>query len=182
MLNLPPELQSLLLDRRLVFVRGPLGEASTSETIPRLLLLSHTAAGRPVEVYLDSPGGSIAAVLAIYDVMGSLTSPVSVTCLGTAGGAAALLLASGTSGLRFSLPHARVHLFADEPGIDLARPVQDTSGAVANLRARWLDAFCQRTGQPAERIERDLAAGVWLSSDEAITYGLVDSIVARSPV
>src|SRR5882672_635775 len=107
MLNLPPELQATLLDRRKVFVRGRLDESTANSAIAQLFLIGQMTGGRPIELYLDCPGGSLAASLSVYDVIKTLGSPVSTICLGTAGGAAVLVLAGGAAGRRFALPHAR---------------------------------------------------------------------------
>jgi ATP-dependent Clp protease, protease subunit len=184
MLNFPPELQGMLLDRRVVFVRGQLSDATANEAIPQLLLISQTAGGKPIELYLDSAGGSLAASLAIYDVMQSLSSPVSVTCTSTAGGAAVLLLAGGAAGRRFALPHARIHLFEDEPGINLVRTGDDQARmatVIADMRIRWREALARHTSHSAQHIERDLTASRWLSTAEARDYGIVDGIVPGQP-
>src|SRR3954447_11219289 len=125
MMNLPPELQGALLDRRVVYVRGKLDDQVVSATIGQLLLMSRGGPGQPIDIYLDSSGGSFAPVLSIHDYLSTLTSPISVTCLSTAGGAAVLVLAAGASGRRFALPHARI-LLADEDA-DL------TSGRASDL-------------------------------------------------
>src|ERR671931_2159493 len=114
MSSLPPELESALLGRRVVFLRGRLDGANTNQAIGQLLLIARTAPGQAVELYLDSPGGSLGDALALYDVLQTLEAPVSTTCLGLVGGAGVLVLAGGAAGRRFGLPHARVHL-VDEP-------------------------------------------------------------------
>src|SRR5207237_8809855 len=107
MMELPPELQEALLGRRVVFLRGKLDEATASSTIAQLLLVERIADGRPIELYIDSPGGSSGAALSVYDVVRNVGTLVSTTCLGTAGGAAVLVVAAGTVGRRFALPPAR---------------------------------------------------------------------------
>ena len=102
-MSLPPELQSALLSRRVVFLRGRLDEATANNVIAQLLLVAHTSAGRTIELYVDSPGGSVAAALSVFDVMQTSAAPVSTTCIGTVGGASVLVLAGGASGLRFAL-------------------------------------------------------------------------------
>ena len=174
----------MLLDRRVVFVRGQLTDATANEAIPQLLLISQTGGGKPIEMYLDSAGGSLAASLAIYDVMQSLSPPVSVTCTSTAGGAAVLLLAGGAAGRRFALPHARIHLVEDDPGFDLARQRADpssTAKAAADLRTRWCEALARQTAHSTEHIANDLAKNRWLSAAEARDYGIVDGIIPGQP-
>jgi ATP-dependent Clp protease protease subunit len=185
MLNLPPELQASLLGRRVVFVQGRLDESVANTTVAQLLLIAQMAAGPPIELYLDSPGGSLAASLTVYDMIQTLSSPVSITCLGTAGGACVLVLAGGAAERRFALPHARIHLTEEafEGGLALGRP--DDLGRKANeaarLRTRWRDALARHAAASPARIDRDLASGVWLSAAEARDYGLVDGIIPGAP-
>ena len=178
-MNLPPELQAALLGRRMVFLRGKLDDAAASNVAAQLLLVGRMAEARPVEVYIDSPGGTLAAALTVYDVLQSLKAPVSTTCAGTADGAAVLVLAGGAPGRRFALPHARIHL--SEEQVDLAattgRQVPNEAAEAARIRARWRTALVQHSAHSAERLDRDLAAGRWLSAAEARDYGLVDGII-----
>jgi ATP-dependent Clp protease, protease subunit len=178
-MNLPPELQAALLGRRVVFLRGKLDDAAANSVTAQLLLVGHMAEGRPVELYIDSPGGTLAAALTVYDVMQSLEVPVSTTCAGTAGGAAVLVLAGGAAGSRFALPHARINL--REEHLDLpaghAQHVPSQAAEAARIRARWRTALAQHSAHSAEHLDRDLAAGRWLSAAEARDYGLVDGIV-----
>jgi ATP-dependent Clp protease protease subunit len=178
--GLPPELQGALLDRRVVWVRGRLDDNTAGSVMSQLLLLSRTAQGRPIELYVDSPGGSLSAALAIYDVLGTLESPVSTTCLAVAGGAAVLLAAAGAAGLRFALPHARLQLTDESAELqpthrpaDIARQAAEAAG----LRERWRAALAQHAAHSLTQIEHDLAAGRWLSAAEARDYGLVDAII-----
>jgi ATP-dependent Clp protease protease subunit len=185
MQNLPPELHALLLGRRVVFVRGRLDDTTANAAIAQLLVLGQTAPGQAIELYLDAPSGSLAASMALYDLIQSLGSPVSITCLGTTSGAAVLVLAGGTAGHRFALPHARVHLTAEPVDNDLlstnAEQLGRTAQAAAKLHANWLDALARHSAHSAERIARDLAAGTWLSAAEARDYGLVDGIIPGAP-
>jgi ATP-dependent Clp protease, protease subunit len=174
MMNLPPELQAALLDRRVIFLRGRLDEQMSSGVIAQLLLVGRIAEGRTIELYVDSPGGSLATALSLYDVIRTLGPRVSTTCLGTAAGAAVLIVAAGAAGQRFALPHARLHLSEDPTGLDL-KP--DTADEATRIRERWLQALVSHTGHSAEHIARDLHQGRWLSAAEARDYGLVDGII-----
>ena len=182
-MSLPPELQSALLGRRVVFLRGRVDDASASNVIAQLLLIARTDPGRPIELYLDSPGGQLGAALSIYDVLQTAGPPVSTTCIGTAGGAAVLVLAGGASGRRFALPHARVHLTDEQVELGAGRPNELGSQAdeAARLRARWQAALIQHSAHSATQIAHDLAAGRWLSAAEARDYGLVDGILPGRP-
>jgi ATP-dependent Clp protease, protease subunit len=178
-MGLPPELESALLGRRVVFLRGRLDEATANSVMAQLILVARTGEGRPVELYLDSPGGSLGAALSVYDVIQTLGPPVATTCTGTAGGAAVLVLAGGASGQRFALPHARIHL-VDEPEEVSAGDtdeVRTQADEAARLRARWLAALVSHTAHSTERLARDVRAGRWLSAAEARDYGLVDGIL-----
>src|SRR6266702_6744996 len=128
MMGLPPELQSALLGRRVVFLRGRLDEATANNVIAQLLLVAHTSAGT-IELYVDSPGGSVAAALSVFDVMQTSAAPVSTTCIGTVGGASVLVLAGGASGLRFALPHARINLIQESLDVPGGKASQTTTQA-----------------------------------------------------
>jgi ATP-dependent Clp protease protease subunit len=181
MMNLPPELMSALLGRRVVFLRGRLDDATANSVIAQLLLVARTAAApdNTIELYIDSPGGSLVAALGLYDVLQTLGAPVSTICNARAGGASVLVLAGGANGLRYALPHARIQL-SDEP-VDLpgGNPQHLTSNAAeaARVRARWRDALAGQTAHSAAQLGRDLSAGRWLSAAEARDYGLVDGII-----
>jgi ATP-dependent Clp protease protease subunit len=175
MMELPPDVQSALLGRRVVFLRGRLDEVTANSIVAQLLLVSRTAPGLIVELYLDSPGGSLSAALSVYDVIQSLGAPVSITCMGTAGGASVLVLAGGAAGLRYALPHARIHLSEEDVTIPAARSTELEEAA--RLRARWHAALVEHVGHSAAQLARDLAAGRWLSAAEARDYGVVDGII-----
>ena len=178
-MNLPPELQSALLGRRVAFLRGHLDESKANTVIAELLLVSRIAPGLPVELYLDSPGGSLNAALSVHDVVQTLGAPVSITCMGTAGGASVLVLAGGAAGRRFALPHARIHLTEEDVTISAAKPTELEEAA--RLRARWTAALVKHIGHSAVQLARDLASNRWLSAAEARDYGLVDGIIPGAP-
>ena len=188
-MNLPPELQSALLGRRVVFLRGRLDDATANSVIGQLLLVARTAAGpepereKAIELYVDSAGFSFVAALGLYDILQTLGAPVSTICLGTAGGAAVLVLAGGASGLRYALPHARIHLTDESVDVPAGNPhnLASNAGEAARLRARWQDALAGRTAHSTAQVGRDLSSGRWLSAAEARDYGLVDGIIPGPP-
>lgn len=163
----------------MVFLRGQLDDAAANSVTAQLLLVGQIAEGQPVELYVDSPGGALAAALTVYDVMQSLKMPVSTTCAGTVGGASVLVLAGGAAGNRFALPHARIHL--SEERLDLsagnADALPNEAAQAARMRARWRTALVEHSAHSAGHLDRDLAAGRWLSAAEARDYGLVDGII-----
>jgi ATP-dependent Clp protease protease subunit len=178
-MNLPPELGAAMLGRRVVFVRGRLDEAAINGVIAQLLVLAQMDAKRAIEVYVDSPGGAYEAALSLFDVIQTLGTPVSTTCLGTAGGASVLVLAGGAPRRRFALPHARIHLSHERLDIAAGQPT-DVAGLAAEAgrtRERFQNALAQCCGHSAARIDKDMSASQWLSAAEARDYGLVDGIM-----
>jgi ATP-dependent Clp protease protease subunit len=185
MMNLPPELQSALLGRRLVFLRGRLDDVTATSVVSQLLLVSRTtsAADKAIELYIDSPSGSPVAALSVYDIVHSLGVPVSTTCIGRVGGASVLVLAGGGAGLRYALPHARIHLSDEQVDVSAgnASDLASQAGEAARVRVRWQEALLGHTSHSAAHLARDLKAGVWLSAGEARDYGLVDGIIPGPP-
>src|ERR671931_2251534 len=154
MRNLPPELEAALLGKQVVFVRGTLDDAAANTIIAQLLLVSRMAGGRQLEMYIDSPGGTLSGALSVYDMMQTLAVPVSTTCVGTAGGATVLVLAGGTRGQRFALPHARVHLVDESVSMD-KRPAPELETSAANVKAqsvRWRTALLKHITNAPENL------------------------------
>jgi ATP-dependent Clp protease protease subunit len=180
MMGLPPELQSALLGRRVVFLRGRLHEATANNVIAQLLLVGNTSSdGGPIQLYVDSPSGSIAAALSVYDVVQSSSSPVSTTCIGTCGGASVLVLAGGAAGRRFALPHARIHLTQESVEVPAGTPTQ--AAEAIRQQQRWQKALAQHITHSETQLAKDLQLGHWLSAAEARDYGLVDGIIPGVP-
>jgi ATP-dependent Clp protease protease subunit len=178
-MGMPPELQAALLDKRVVFLRGRLDEATASAVIGQILVVSRIAPGQGCELYIDSSAGEIGAALSVYDVIQSLGTPVSTTCLATARGPAVLVLAGGAPGRRYALPHARILLTEGEVAMP-SGPIADMGGQAteaARQRTRWRECLARHAAYSADRIARDVAAGRWLSAAEARDYGIVDGII-----
>ena len=184
MMGLPPELQSALLGRRVVFLRGRMDEATANSVIAQLVLVARTSARCAIELYVESPGGSVGAALSVYDVLQTSPAPVSTTCIGTTGGASVLVLAGGASGRRFALPHARIHLQQESIEVPAGDTNQSTSHAdeAVRLQQRWQAALAQHITLSAAQLARDLTSGRWLSAAEARDYGFVDGIIPGAPV
>jgi ATP-dependent Clp protease protease subunit len=181
MMNLPPELEAALLGNSIIYLRGRLDETLANAVIPQLLVASRAARpARGIDLYIDSPGGTLGAALSVYDVMQSLGMIVATTCIGVAGGATVLVLAGGTFGQRYALPHARVHLMDEtielEPrgASDLASQAQ----AVREQSARWRTALLKHVRIPTKRLVSELSAPRWLTAQEAQSIGLVDALSA----
>jgi ATP-dependent Clp protease, protease subunit len=183
MMDLPPEVQSALFHKGVVFLRGRLDDAAANAAVTQLLLMSRAAPGQSIDVYLDSPGGTLSAALAVHDIVRTVDVAVSITCLGTAGGASVLVLAGGAAGRRYALPHARIHLIDEQVELSSTRAADMASSAIeiGQQRLRWQTALAAYTAHSVEHVGRDLAAGRWLSAAEARDYGLVDGIIPGVP-
>jgi len=180
-MNLPPELEAALLGNSIVYLRGRLDEALANTVITQLLVASRIAdRSRGVDLYIDSPGGTLGAALSVYDVVQSLGMTVATTCIGTAGGAAVLVLAGGTTGQRYALPHARVHLIEETTSLE-SRNVADLTShaqAVRDQSARWRTALVKHVRLPPERLVAELSTPRWLTAQEALSLGVIDAIAA----
>jgi ATP-dependent Clp protease protease subunit len=181
MMNLPPELEAALLGNSIVYLRGRLDESLANTVIPQLLVASRTASpARGVDLFIDSPGGTPGAALSVYDVMQSLGMIVATTCIGVAGGAAVLVLAGGTFGQRYALPHARVHLMDETTELEPRRAsdLASQAQAVRDQSVRWRAALLKHVAIPAEHLVSELSAPRWLTAQEAQSIGLIDALTA----
>lgn len=166
----------LLMDR-IVFLSGRIDAEAATSAVLQLLFLQKENREQPVHLYVCSPGGDLFAGLAIYDTMRSLACPVHTYAVGLAGGVAALLVAGGARGSRFALPSAALTLHEprESEGGGLAAQVREA--AAASFRARLVDLFANHTGAERDRVERDVAGGLFLTAEQAKDYGLVDEVV-----
>jgi ATP-dependent Clp protease protease subunit len=172
------DLFSRLLGARIVFLSGPLEDASANLVIAQLLHLEAEAPEQDVNLYINSPGGDMTGLFAIYDTMQFLSSDVATICVGQAASAAAVLLAAGAPGKRFVLPNARVlihqpHGGAQGQSTDLERAVAE----MVEMRRRMVDILAERTGQTVERIMADIDRDYILRGEDAVGYGLVDAVL-----
>ena len=175
---------SRLLMDRIIFLGTPVNDDVANIVIAQLLFLDADNPGRDINLYINSPGGSVSAGLAIYDTMQFLKSPVSTICMGMAASMGAFLLAAGAPGKRQALPHARVmiHQPSQSGGGGSASDIEIQAKEILYLREKLNSLMAKHTGQPIEQIERDTDRDRWMSAEEAKTYGLLDSIVAHRSV
>ena len=167
----------LLLDR-IVFLGTPINDDVANIIIAQLLFLAADNPGRDIKLYLNSPGGSVSAGLAIYDTMQHLSSPVSTICMGFAASMGCFLLAGGAKGKRFSLPHARIMQHQPSGGTQgTAADIEIAAREVMYLRGKVNSLMAKHTGRPLEQIERDFDRDNFMSADQAVAYGIVDQIV-----
>lgn len=167
----------LLLDR-IIFIGTPINDDVANIVIAQLLFLEADNPGKDINIYINSPGGSVSAGLAMYDTMQHLTSPVSTICMGMAASMGCFLLSGGTKGKRFALPHARIMMHQPSGGSQgTASDIEIAAKEILYLRTKMNELMSKHTGQPVERIERDFDRDRYMSAEEAKAYGIIDHIV-----
>ncbi len=172
---------SLLLKNRIVFVGTPINDEVANVVVAQLLYLAQENPDRDIQMYINSPGGSIDAGLAIYDTMHLIGPPVATTCVGLAASAAALLLAGGSRGKRSALPNSRVLIHQAAAGLEgTAADIDVQAREILRLNTRVKELLARDTGQAVERITRDVNRDYWMSAQEAKAYGIIDEIVGQT--
>ena len=178
------DIYSRLLKDRIVFLGGPVDDATANLIIAQMLFLSNEDAKKDIHFYINSPGGSITAGLAIYDTMQFLRCDVATYCVGQAASMAAVLLSGGKAGKRFLLANNRILLHQPLISGQLVAPATDLeieAKEILRLRARLYEIWSHHTGQSKEKIEKDCDRNLWLNATEAIEYGLADRILQKAP-
>ncbi len=172
------DIYSRLLTDRIIYVGTEIDDGVANVVIAQLLHLESEERESPINIYLNSPGGSVTAMLAIYDTMQFIGSPVGTTCVGQAGSTAAVLLAGGEAGLRMVLPHARVILHQPSGGGQGALPdLALQAKEIVRLRAEMETILSRHSGQTVERLREDTGRDLVLNAQEAVAYGLVDGVL-----
>lgn len=172
------DIYSRLLKERIVFLSGPVTDALANTIIAQLLFLEHEDSAKDITLYINTPGGSVSAGLAIYDTMQYVKPAVSTVCIGMAASMGAVLLAAGTAGKRFSLPNAEILLHQVMGGAQgQASDVEIAAREILKLRDRLNHVLVHHTKQPLSKIEKDTDRDFYLSAAEAQEYGLIDSII-----
>jgi ATP-dependent Clp protease protease subunit len=174
------DIYSRLLKDRLVFIVGPVEDHMANLVVAQLLFLESENPNKDIHLYINSPGGVVSAGLSIYDTMQFINCDVSTICVGQAASMGALLLAGGTKGKRFALPHSRI--MVHQPSAGYQGQVTDISihaEEVIELKRRLNEIMSKHTGQPFETIERDLERDNFMGAEAAVKYGLIDTVLAR---
>jgi ATP-dependent Clp protease protease subunit len=168
----------LLLDR-ILFLGTEINDDVANIIIAQLLFLEADGPGKEIQLYINSPGGSVPSGFAIYDTIQHISSPVATTCVGMAASMAACLLVSGAPGKRSALPHARImmHQPSQSGGGGAAADIEIQAREILHNRAKLFELLGKHTGQPLERIEREFERDRWFSSGEAKRYGLIDNVL-----
>ena len=178
------DIYSRLLKDRIIFIGGPIEDASANLIIAQMLFLSNEDSKSDIHLYINSPGGSITAGLAIYDTMQFIRCDVATYCIGQAASMAAVLMAGGKTGKRFLLANNRVLIHQPLISGELVAPATDLeieAKEILRLRERIYQILSKHTGQTAEKIEKDCDRNLWLDADEAIKYGLADQVLQKAP-
>jgi len=176
-------LGDLLLENRIVFLQGEIYDGNANEVVMKLLYLQSENRRKDIHFYINSPGGSVTATMAIYDTMQILSCPVATYCVGLAASGGAVLLAGGTKGKRFALPHAKVMIH--QPYGQVGGQVSDIeiqADEILKTRAVLNEILAAHTSQPIERIAKDTDRDRYLTATESKEYGLVDEVLAKPPV
>jgi len=177
------DIYSRLLEDRIVFIGSSVNDYVANSVVAQLLFLQKENKKQDVHMYINSPGGSVTSGLAIYDTMQFVECPISTWCIGQASSMGAVLLAAGTKGKRFSLPHARVMIHQPWGGVEgQASDIGIHAREILRVREELNQILCKHTGQSLTRIEQDTDRDRFLGSHEAREYGLIDEvIVSRAP-
>nr|WP_277344516.1 ATP-dependent Clp endopeptidase proteolytic subunit ClpP [Oleiagrimonas sp. C23AA] len=177
------DIYSRLLKERVVFLVGPVDDHMANLVVAQLLFLESENPDKDISLYINSPGGSVTAGLAIYDTMQFLKPDVSTMCIGQAASMGALLLTAGAAGKRYSLPHSRVMIHQPWAGgiSGQATDIEIHAREILAMRERLNAILAQHTGQPVEQIARDTERDRFMSADEAKQYGLIDAVLDKRP-
>jgi ATP-dependent Clp protease protease subunit len=173
------DIYSRLLKDRLIFIVGPVEDHMANLVVAQLLYLESENPNKDIHVYINSPGGVVSSGLAVYDTMQFINCDVSTICIGQAASMGALLLAGGTKGKRYALPHSRI--MVHQPSAGYQGQVTDISihaEEVIALKRRLNEIMAKHTGQDVKKVERDLERDNFMSATAAVEYGLIDTVLA----
>jgi ATP-dependent Clp protease protease subunit len=166
---------------RIVFLGTPINDDVANIVIAQLLFLDADNPERDVNLYINSPGGSVSAGMAIYDTMQFMNSPIRTICMGMAASMGAFLLAAGTAGKRSALPHARIMIHQPSGGASgTASDIEIQAKEILYLRSKMNELMAKHTGRTVEQIERDVDRDRFMSSEEAKNYGLIDNVIVQA--
>lgn len=176
------DIYSRLLKDRIVFLGSPVTDDIANLITAQLLFLESEDPEREIHFYINSPGGSVTAGLAIYDTMQYIKPEVSTLCLGQAASMAAWLLAAGARGKRFALPHARVMIHQPLGGVQgQATDIDIQAREILRIREQLNNILVKHTGQSLKKVEKDTDRDLFLTGKQAVEYGLVDDVIASRP-
>jgi len=171
-------LDDLLLENRIVFLIGEINYARATEVIMKLLYLDNQKRNTEISLYVNSPGGSVDDTMAVYDTMQFVSSPVATYCIGRAQSGGAVILAAGTKGKRFALPHAKIMLHQPWGGVyGQAADIKIQAEEILKAKQMLNEVLAKHSGQPVEKIIAETERDRYLTADEALKYGLIDEVL-----
>ncbi len=174
------DVYSRLMMDRIIFLGAPIYDDVANIILAQLLFLEMNDPDRDVQIYINSPGGSVSAGLAIYDTMQHISCDVSTICTGLAASMGAVLLTAGTAGKRMALPHSRVMIHQPLGGVQgQASDIEITAREILRTKQELYEILAHHSGVSIEQIERDADRDHWLSADEACRYGLIDEVLTK---
>ncbi|OGZ68863.1 MAG: ATP-dependent Clp protease proteolytic subunit [Candidatus Staskawiczbacteria bacterium RIFCSPHIGHO2_02_FULL_34_9] len=172
---------SRLLEERIIFLAGPITDLNANVVIAQMLYLASKDPKKDIKLYINSPGGSVTAGLAIYDTMQFLKCPVSTICVGLTASMAAIILAAGEKGKRYALPNAEILLHQVMGGAQgQASEIEITAKQILKIKSSINQILSKHTGQPIDRVERDTDRDFYMTSEEAKEYGLIDEVITTA--
>lgn len=174
------DIYSRLLKERIIFLDGEVNDASASVIVAQLLFLEAEDPNKDIHLYINSPGGSVTAGMAIYDTMNYIKCDVSTICIGMAASMGAFLLSSGAKGKRYALPNAEVMIHQPSGGAQgQATEIKIVAEHILRTRSKLNNILAANTNQPLEVIERDTERDYYMSAEEAAGYGLIDTVISN---
>ena len=174
------DIYSRLLKERVIFLVGPVNDYVANLVVAQLLFLESENPDKDISFYINSPGGSVSAGMAIYDTMNFIKPEVSTLCTGMAASMGAFLLASGAKGKRFSLPNSKVMIHQPSGGSQgQATEIEIQAREILKTREQLNQILAEKTGQPLDRIARDTERDYYMSADESVEYGLIDKVISK---
>ena len=172
------DIYSRLLKDRIIFIGTPIDDTISSLVIAQLLFLQNEDPDKEISVYVNTPGGSVTAGLAIYDTIQFVKPDVATYCMGQASSMGAVLLCAGAKGKRFALPHARIMIHQPWGGVQgAAADISIQAQEILRLRERLNEILAKHTSQPLEKVQKDTDRDYFMSAEEAKTYGIVDEVI-----
>ena len=177
------DIYSRLLKERIVFLAGPITDGMANAVIAQLLFLDSQDSKADIKLYINSPGGSVTAALAIYDTMEFVKADIATICIGIAASASAVLLSAGAKGKRFSLPNSEVLIHQVMGGAEgQATEILIAAKHIERMKKHLNEILAKHTGQSESKIEQDTDRDYWLTAEEAKKYGIVDEIIKRKSI
>lgn len=173
------DIYSRLLKERIIFLGTPIDDTVANLIMAQLLHLEGDDPDKDIALYINSPGGSMSSLMAIYDTMNFIKPDVATYCMGQAASAAAVLLAAGSKNKRFALPHSRVMLHQPHGGVEgQASDIEIQANEFKRIKEEMNEMLSLHTGQPLEKIRKDTDRDFWMTAEEAQKYGVVDEVLA----